>query len=300
MRRLLLLLIVVFTLPAAESRGAGEVRTPALVWLDTCPPSWLFGTIHLPDPRVTSLHPAVADAFRQADAVFTEVPMDARSTMQMSQHGIRKDGKTLHDALPESTWKRLDARLRRIRPGLTAATLLPMKTWAVYAGMPALESSMKYPSAKPLDWQLYIEARDAGKRVGGLETLEEQLQLFDGFTEQQHQQILVSLLDAMDDFDARGVSVTEYMIQWYLSGDFDRMQQLLEEIPMAHDDRLRERLEHTLIYERNCRFAQRIARKIRENPGTSFFFAVGMGHLAGSRSIQSCLKEEGIGVKTDE
>ncbi|MEJ2308612.1 MAG: TraB/GumN family protein [Gammaproteobacteria bacterium] len=300
MRRLLLLLIFVFTLAAAESRSADEARTPALIRLDTDPPSWLFGTIHLPDPRVTSLHPAVADAFRQADAVFTEVPMDAGSTLQMSLHGIRRDGKTLYDVLPESTWKRLDARLKCIHPGLTAATLLPMKTWAVHAGMPVLESSMKYPAAKPLDWQLYIDASDAGKDVGGLETLEEQLQLFEAFSDQQHQLILDSLLDAMDDFDARGISVTEYMIQWYLSGDYDRLQQLLEEIPMAHDARLREQLENTLIYERNCRFAQRIAGKISENPGKSLFFAVGMGHLAGSRSIQACLEREGIGVKTAE
>lgn len=298
MRRPLLLFLLILLIPAVHARGLTEVRTPALVELDTDPPSWLFGTIHVPDPRVTRLHPDAEQAFERADALFTEVPMDSRSTMEMSLQGMRSDGKTLFDVLPEATWKRLDARLKRMHPNLKAALLLPMKTWAVYGGMLALESQMKYPTAKPLDWQLYARAVDAGKAVGGLETLGEQLQVFEAFTEEQHQHVLVTLLDAMEDFDARGVSATEYMIQWYLSGEVDRMQQLLEEIPMAHDMQLRKKIENVLIYDRNKRFAQRIADKIRENPGKSLFFAVGMGHLGGDRSIQAFLPGEGIGVRS--
>jgi uncharacterized protein YbaP (TraB family) len=296
MRRPLLLLILLLLIPAVHARGLTEVRTPALVELDTDPPSWLFGTIHVPDPRVTNLHPDVLQALEQADALFTEVPMDSRSTMQMSLKSMRSDGKTLFDVLPEATWKRLDARLKRMHPNLTAVLLLPMKTWAVYGGIMALESQMKYPTAKPLDWQLYTRAMDGGKEVGGLETLEEQLQAFEAFTEEQHQHVLVTMLDALDDFDARGISATEYMIQWYLSGDVDRMQQLLEEIPMAHDEQLRNKIENVLIYDRNERFAQRIADKISENPGKSLFFAVGMGHLGGDRSIQAFLAKAGIGM----
>ena len=69
MRRPLLLLILLLLIPAVHARGLTEVRTPALVELDTDPPSWLFGTIHVPDPRVTNLHPDVLQALEQADAV---------------------------------------------------------------------------------------------------------------------------------------------------------------------------------------------------------------------------------------
>jgi uncharacterized protein YbaP (TraB family) len=87
------------------------------------------------------------------------------------------------------------------------------------------------------------------------------------------------------------------MIQWYLSGDYMRFEELLESMPMASDPGLRKELEKQLVYDRNARFAQRIAEKIRENPEKNFFFAIGMGHLGGDRSIKALLEKEGIGIR---
>ena len=295
-----LLLLILLAIPAAEARGLDSVIKPALIELDTEPPSWLFGTIHLPDPRVTRLHPDVSSAFEQADAVYTEIPMDAKSTMQMGLVSLRSDGRTLKDVLPRTTWQRLDERLKRIHPQLDATLLSPMKTWAVYGGMLLFESQLQYPDLRPLDWQLYRNATDAGKEVGGLEQLEEQVRVFEHFTETEQQQMLLALLDEMDRFDRRRESITEFMIQWYLSGDYMRFEELLESMPMATDPALRKELEKQLVYDRNARFAKRIAEKIRENPGKSFLFAIGMGHLGGERSIQALLEQSGIGTRTEK
>jgi len=293
-----LLLLILFVLPAAEARDHDRIIKPALIELDTGPPSWLFGTIHLPDPRVTRLHPDAARAFEQADVVYTEVPMDPKNTMQMGIQSLRSDGRTLYDVLPRATWQRLDERLRRINPQLGAKLLLPMKTWAVYGGMLLFESQLQYPDARPLDWQLYQKAVDAGKTTGGLEQVEEQIRVFENFTEAEQQQMLLALLDEMERFERRGENVTEFMIQWYLSGDYMRFEELMEAMPMATDPDLRKELEQLLVYDRNIRFAKRIAEKIRENPGKSLFFAIGMGHLGGERSVPALLGQEGIGIKS--
>ncbi len=294
------LLLILLTIPVAEARGLDRVIRPALIELDTEPPSWLFGTIHLPDPRVTRLHPDVSSAFEQADAVYTEIPMDSKSTMQMGLRSLRTDGRTLNDVLPRTTWQRLDDRLKRIHPQLDAKLFLPMKTWAVYGGMLLFESQMQHPDLRPLDWQLYRKAADAGKLVGGLEELEEQIRVFEHFTEAEQQQMLLALLDEMDRFDFRRESINEFMIQWYLSGDYMRFEELLDAMPMATDPALRKELEKQLVYDRNARFAKRIAQKIRENPGKSLFFAIGMGHLGGERSTQFFLEEAGIGIRTEK
>ena len=297
MRPIALLLLVLLIAPASQSLELDRVIKPVLIELDTQPPSWLFGTIHLPDPRVTRLHPEAAQAFDRADAVFTEVPMDSKSTMQMGLKSLRSDGRTLLDVLPDSTWKRLDEQLRRIHPMLGAKLLLPMKTWAVYGGMLLFESRMQYPGARPLDWQLYNKAVESGKSVGGLEQIEEQIRIFEHFSESEQQQMLLALLDEMERFERRNENITEFMIQWYLSGDFGRFEELLKTMPMAADENLREELEQRLVYDRNARFAKRIADKIHENPGKSLFFAVGAGHLGGERSIQAWLEQEGIGTR---
>ena len=295
-----LLFLLLLFVPAAESRDLDRVIKPALIELDTEPPSWLFGTIHLPDPRVTRLHPDAARAFEQADAVYTEVPMDSKSTMQMGLASLRSDGRTLRDVVTRATWQRLDERLKRIHPQLGAALLLPMKTWAVYGGLLLFESQMQHSDLRPLDWQLYRKAVEAGKAVGGLEQVEEQIRVFEHFNEADQQQMLLALLDEMDRFDLRKESITEFMIQWYLIGDYMRFEELMETMPMASDPSLRKELEKQLVYERNARFAKRIADKIRENPGKSFFFAIGMGHLGGERSIQALLEQAGIGIRGEK
>ncbi|MGD8557159.1 MAG: TraB/GumN family protein [Chromatiales bacterium] len=297
MRPIALLLLVLLIAPASQALELDRVIKPVLIELDTEPPSWLFGTIHLPDPRVTRLHPEAAQAFDRADAVFTEVPMDSKSTMQMGLKSLRSDGRTLLDVLPDSTWKRLDEQLRRIHPMLGAKLLLPMKTWAVYGGMLLFESRMQYPEARPLDWQLYNKAVESGKSVGGLEQIEEQIRIFEHFSESEQQQMLLALLDEMERFERRNENITEFMIQWYLSGDFGRFEELLKTMPMAAEENLREELEQRLVYDRNARFAKRIADIIHENPGKSLFFAVGAGHLGGERSIQAWLEQEGIGTR---
>jgi uncharacterized protein YbaP (TraB family) len=299
MRRLSLFFLLILLVPATQARGLAKVETPALIQLDTEPPSWIFGTIHLPDPRVTTLHPDAQRAFDAADVLYTELPMDSASTMRVALKGLRDDGKTLFDVLPERTWNRLDKRLKRIDSRLSAFIVMPMKTWAVYGGMMLFESQMQYPTLKALDWQLYSQAEKAGKTVGGLESMEEQLRAFEQFTEQEQQQMLETVLDQMDDFDRKGISVTEFMIQWYLSGDYALFEQLMQEIPLAQDAALRKTMEKSLIYDRNARFAKRIIAKLRENPGKSVFFAIGMGHLGGGeRSVQGFLEKAGIGTKT--
>jgi uncharacterized protein YbaP (TraB family) len=292
-----LLFLVLFIAPASQAQELDSVIKPVLIELDTEPTSWLFGTIHLPDPRVTRLHPDAAQAFNRADAVFTEVPMDSRSTMQMGLKSLRSDGRTLLDVLPDTTWQRLDEQLRRIHPMLGAKLLLPMKTWAVYGGMLLFESQMQYPEARPLDWQLYNRALEAGKSVGALEQIGEQILIFESFSESEQQQMLLALLDEMERFDRRNQSITEFMIQWYLRGEYSLFEELLETMPMAADENLRKELEQRLVYDRNARFAKRIADKIHEYPGKSLFFAVGAGHLGGERSIQAWLEQEGIGTR---
>ena len=288
-------LLLLFLIPALlPARGLDAVDTPALVQLETDPPSWLFGTIHMPDPRVTTLHPDVETAFRDADAVFTEIPMDPASAIAAASSTLRSDNRTLLDVLPQETWERLDTRLGKINPMLSAKLFLPMKTWAVYASLMVFESQLRYPQAEALDMQLYRRAESAGKEVGGLETIEEQLGAFEQFTESDHLQLLDNLLDQMDSFEERGLSISEFMIQWYLAGDADTLDKLLDSLPMAREADLRAAIETALLYDRNKRLAQRIARKIHENPGKSLFFAIGMAHLGGDRSIQAHLNGKGI------
>src|SRR5687767_1251819 len=62
--------------PAQTQAPVSAVKTPFLWRIEGPVPSYLYGTIHVPDAQVTVLPPAVEKAFASSAAVFTEIPMD--------------------------------------------------------------------------------------------------------------------------------------------------------------------------------------------------------------------------------
>ncbi|MBG7606971.1 MAG: TraB/GumN family protein, partial [Verrucomicrobia bacterium] len=139
-------------------------------------PSYLFGTIHLGAEEVTTLHPEARKAFESADAVYTEVPMDAASQLAAAPMMMRKDGQALNDALGEEISARLDEELKLINPALDSTAFQPLATWVVGMSLPLLPDQLA--GRKALDIVLWEEAAAAGKKTGAIETLASQLAIF--------------------------------------------------------------------------------------------------------------------------
>ena len=287
-----LLLLFVAT-GACQARDLDSVSRPMLWELDTTPTSYLFGTIHVPDPRVTVLSPEVEAAFRTSDAVLTEIELDPESMTGLAARMMRTDGKTLSEVLPESVHSRLEKRLKKINPLLTTEALQSMKTWGVYAAVLLLESQLKHPDIQPLDVLLYERAQEEGKETGGLETLEEQLGYFEQFSEEEQAKLLTTVLNQMDEADAKGEDMIQTLIQWYLNGDVESLAELLNEMPLAEDKALEARIEKVLLTDRNRLIAERIAALLESESGRGYFFAVGAAHLGGEQSILDNLMKRG-------
>ena len=76
------------------------------------------------------------------------------------------------------------------------------------------------------------------------------------------------------------------------------MNKMLEEYDPK--DPLEAKLMKRLFTDRNERMAERIAKKLKAEPGKSFFFAVGAGHLPGDDGIVERLRKAGYKVKRVE
>ncbi len=152
--------------PPRRSNGKG------LLWKiekDGSAPSYLFGTMHMTDPRVTRLTPAARKAFDAADTVVietTEVLDQAKmmaALMAKPELMMFTDGTTLMSLLsPEevaSVDKALDAR------GIPLASVAKMKPWMLSAmlALPACELARKAAGAPVLDVKLAEDAKAAGK-----------------------------------------------------------------------------------------------------------------------------------------
>lgn len=258
-------------------------------------PSYLFGTIHLTRPAVTTLPKTVSGALDRADAVFTEVPADMATMLGATQKMFLPDGGTLDTILSEELLTKLSAELAAVNPAFTLAAFQRFKPWAIAATLMMLEDQMKYPGALALDMQLFQRAAMAGKQTGGIETIDEQLGIFDAFSQEEQIQMLEETIDLMQTSRAKGESPVQQLVDAYLSGDLARVDAEMAKWNAASPDpELTERFMERLLYKRNVHMAERMAAMIREHPDTGYFFAIGAAHLGGERGVLALLEKAGL------
>lgn len=272
--------------PAAPTAAARAESRPFLWRIDGQVPCWLFGTFHLPDERITDLVPEVERAFADVDAVFTELDMDTAMSPKLLQAMALPDGKTMRDLAPPE----MLAQLRKRLGGEGAVTAVQgMRPWVI--SMQVMIGKRR--SGTPLDMMLWKDAKSAGKEVGGIETIDEQMAVFDGLGLDGEVQLLRDTLDVLDDYEKRGLDVTEEMIVAWCAGDTKRTLGFFEEM---NGHGVWKRLSRTILVDRNLRMAERIDRMLHDAPQKKFAFAVGAGHLIGETNVVDLLRARGYVV----
>ncbi len=253
--------------------------------------SYLFGTIHLPDPRVLELHPAVEAAFAASDAVYTEIPMDLATTIQASTSVMLEGDTRLRDLLPPDLYERAGRYLASRQRDIDL--FARFKVWKFTMDLSMLDDFRKYLLHTPMDLTLASRARAAGKLTGGLETVEEQLAVFESLTLKEQIQLLEATLDELERLAAQGRTATDELVDLYLRGDAEALRAEMEK---DADDPLQRKFLRLILTERDERMAERAAARMRGNPGTSFFFAVGAAHCVGREGIPVRLRRLGFRV----
>lgn len=269
--------------PAAAQASAGTSGTPAPAAYDQPAPArasatpamfvigdadttiYLFGTFHALDGRSEWFADAVGEAFEQSDELVLEtlIPKPIANA----------------DPLPPprpafSNWS--------VAP---SASFLATTRMALRAGR---ARGMQVDNGA--DMVLRRAAEAAGKRVGGLETIESQLDMFthlpletpNAAPPRAGEPVATSVTTMEDLSDA----MAEMQAAWK-RGDQSVFVRMLGELRSSSPATYR-----TLFAARNARWADWVSARM-DSPGT-VFVAVGAGHLAGSDSLLVRLAELGI------
>ncbi len=286
------LVLAVFWLSAGYVRS-GENKAPMLWQIEGKTPSYLFGTIHLPDDRLLKLHPAVDKALMGAQQVFTEIPMDMNTQMKLAMMSMLPDGKTLKDVLPAKLYTRTERAFAE--KSLPMFALTRFKVWAIAVQVMLIDRLMELATKTPLDKFLYQKAEAAGIKVAGIETPQEQIDVFDSLSLKEQIKTLKEALDKREENKKKGIDPFEEMLNIYLQGDLDQLQAKMKE-EYDPNDPLMKKMWKRLFTDRNIRMTQRIQEKIKAAPDQSFFFAIGAGHMPGKQGIVQLLRKAGLKV----
>ncbi len=277
-------LIWLFLLLLADAGTANQVEGLLFrLEREGADPSYVFGTIHSEDPRVTRLPLAVQEAFEASRVLLAETVMDVENARR-SMDLLRLPGGT---ELRSLIGPRLYARSVRAlaERGLPEPAVRSYKPWAVVT----LLSVPSPVTGQFLDLVLYQMALAQGKPVLALETVEEQLAAFDdlGVAEQ------VALLEHTLEQREHLAAAHEELLEAYLREDLSALSRISSEIMGSADPALAHKIMQGLIDDRNRIMVRRMGPSL-ESGGA--FVAVGALHLPGATGVLSLLEQEGYRV----
>ena len=243
-------------------------------------PSYLLGTIHSDDPRVTRLRPEVARALDASDRFVMEMELDSGALMQFGSAMIMDPEKDLETLLGHALFKKVAVAMEHL--GMPEMALRRLKPWAVLSML----SMPKSNGGLILDLVLRQRAAKMGKPTSGLETAAEQLAVFDGLSLQDQITLLESTVDQLPRLPA----LFEQLIKAYAANDLGSITQLGRDAMSKAAGDTASRFMLRLNDERNRRMANRILPYLQR--GNSFI-AVGSLHLAGPNGLLALLEKEG-------
>lgn len=282
------LLLACLLLPVA-GHGAAPVHADGVLWRVEGPgetqPSHVFGTIHSDDPRVLDLDPAIERAFRSARRYAFELDFDADIRQTMARAMFDREPPTLKEQLGGEDWQR--ARRAAQARGVPGDALLLMEPWALAI---TLSAPPMDPTAT-LDRVLFQRASDLGRPVTGLETAEEQIDLFADLPEPEQLELLRATLDLTEQGGL--APMFESLTRAWLRGDLAALMEIGENNPMLPDSERNDAFMERVVDERNERMVERMHPLI-ERGGA--FVAVGALHLPGERGVLRLLEEAGYTV----
>ena len=248
---------------------------------------YLFGTVHALPADTNWYAGPVKAALDSSGTLVTEVDMTPEAMAAAGPMTIQKaslpEGQTLRGLMNSEQRAAYEAGLAKM--GVPAAALDRFEPW--FAAISLLQITMQkagIDAGNGVEGVLESTAAEGTKR-GALETIDYQLDIFDGLPLDKQLVYLLEMLENPED----GAAMLGQIIDEWKVGDVDDLSQLLFE--STDDDPV---LMDRLFFVRNANWAGWIDERL-DTPGT-VFMAVGAGHLAGDKSVQVYLRQRNIAV----
>lgn len=262
------------------AQSKSEIIDNSLLWEVSgnglAKPSYLFGTIHMICAADYSMNEQTKKAFAKTDRLTLEIDMSDAEQMSAMQK-MAMGEKPLSENLTPEHYARLDALLQK-QAGLSAKqldsfTLLTVMSVLTIKTFGCLD--MRYYEME------FIEmAKKSGKSVSGLETVNEQMALFENGISTED---ILEMMEASDDAE------TKKMVEIYKQQNLQQMYSMMtDEKSMSKEAKI------LMLDNRNSNWLKMMPAMMKKE---SVFFAVGAAHLPGEMGVIQLLKKAGYTVK---
>lgn len=252
-------------------------------------PSYLLGTHHLIEREQIPGFDKIASCIDQTDMVVGEMDMSKMLSMQVKliQSGIMKDS-SMNQLLNAEDYQLVDARFKELMgKGLDQlGRMKPAMLSAMYTVMFYMKETNTKKEPEAVDIEVQKIGKKAGKKILGLETIDQQIDFLLNSSSLKHQAEM--LVEAVRDKD-KAIDLLKQLNEAYQAGDLSKMVSLSKEDGSANENDLK-----ILIDDRNKNWLNQLVKII---PEKSCFIAVGCLHLADEKGLIQLFRNAGYSVE---
>ncbi|MEO3427318.1 TraB/GumN family protein [Pelagibius sp. CAU 1746] len=257
-------------------------------------PSYVFGTFHIADSKVLDIPLAAERAFVDSPIAAFEYDYDPakKEENRIDRERYRlSEGTTLRSLVGARVYGDLTNIIKGLGYWKPNNELKPWVMWDIFGGARGTfyrNDDDSKSGEVVLDGWLQKRARDEGKTVVGLESVEEGFVKYDTIPMDQQVAMLTALVDHYHQ-ERQGAPI----VQAYVDGNLGLLMALSEERMSRYPPEVAEMLDFRILTNRNHIFVERALPHMRED---STFVAVGAGHLPGEEGVLRLFEERGYKV----
>jgi uncharacterized protein YbaP (TraB family) len=247
---------------------------------------YILGSIHVLRPSDYPLAPAVLRAYGNASSIFMEVNLADIDSQRMQTELLASarlpEGKTLPAIMGDARYKRAQGLAQEV--GIDLGIFDAFAPWFAAEAISQLQlQQLGFQPKSGVEMFFLERARADGKPVAGLETVQDQIALFDALTMDQQADYLVSSLEEAHDLPKE----VDAMVHAWANGDTqwfaDQLKSEIGRDPALYD---------SVLVARNRKWVPKIEALL--NADKNYLVIVGTGHLVGQGNVIQLLKKDGI------
>ena len=247
---------------------------------------YILGSIHVLAEEYYPLTRSFSYAYYNSQKVIFEIDPEILFSPETAKtnekYYMLPKGHTLKSVLSPSTYQLLKKKIRSL--GLDMEQVNKLKPWVVYLTMSGqFDSSIEFRPDLGIEHYFYQRAKDAKKPTGGLETVQDQLSIFDSLPLKTQDAMLKETL-TMTDSKKREQAFLHMVKSWH-QGNLKGLEDLVDSMktyPLFYKK---------LLVERNNNWIPQIEEFLTEDKNV--LVIVGAAHLPGEDGLLHLLREKG-------
>ena len=250
---------------------------------------YLAGSVHLLRANDAALPAAFERAYAGSRALVMELDLGKLDQLEagswMMAHGTLPDGSSLRKAVGEERYRRVTAEADRL--GLPMEAADRQTPWAI--GLELLElqyMQLGFDPEQGVEQQLERRAQADGKPTSGLETVTEQLGVFETLSPEDQARFLDLVVTEMHEVE----SETQSVVAAWRTGDARKLAALLGDEYKSFPT-----LYRTLVTDRNRRWLPQIEKLLKDKD--NYLVVVGALHLVGDGGLLELMRKDGFAAE---